>query len=646
MSKLLLGSNGGGVDLTKNLIAHYLLNNNAADSHGDYDGVASNVDFQSDDSYFTTILNSYITTPLVDIASETNTYTISGWFTASENTGPYRTIIIGTEGTNSIKMGVALGINSDGIVRVSRANDTTQNLATSSTVYDLDNSKHFFVITYDGTTLKCAIDETDTFSIASTLSANNGITQFGRYGSSADTLEYYSGKISNVRFYNEVKTQTFINALFEEGYYPKPLPLPTTDGLMAHYPLTGTAEDTTGNRNGTEVGVTYVDNAEFGSIARFNNNNGTTSVPTSQIKIPQAYIDNFTISFWASVDIPSNSNIIISKDNDTAHYEFIRLRGDNTLDMAIDNTFSSTIQSDHGTSEKLFVITRNGGSFILYVNGISKGSGTCSSATINLGLFGSLFDTSSSSANFKGTLRNVRLYHSILSQQEITDIYNYEKNFRAIDIDDGLVAFYPLANNSKDNYYNEFDSIHDADVTYNGNSANFNGTNGYIIIPDNTMTIGQPFCITCWIKEDNFNSVENSIIEIVSGTYPEDTVILMAGQADTSDKKRRLYIRNHIENAVALEQGSPTHITNTWRFMAFQWDGTHISGYEDNEFIGELPFTFSNSYTSLADKIHIGTSANASRFLDGNLAKLRIYNKALSGEQIDVIYNTEKGDFE
>ena len=51
--------------------------------------------------------------------------------------------------------------------------------------------------------------------------------------------------------------------------------------------------------------------------------------------------------------------------------------------------------------------------------------------------------------------RNLRLYSSTPSTQLQDEIEAYEKNFRSIDIDDGLVAYYPLAKNSLDNYYND-----------------------------------------------------------------------------------------------------------------------------------------------------------------------------------------------
>ena len=73
---------GGGIggapsiDLTENLIAHYLLNNNADDSVGTYDGTPSGgVDFQGDMAKFDGV-DDYILNPL-----DTNgTKTISFWF--------------------------------------------------------------------------------------------------------------------------------------------------------------------------------------------------------------------------------------------------------------------------------------------------------------------------------------------------------------------------------------------------------------------------------------------------------------------------------------------------------------------------------------------------------------------------------------
>ena len=43
---------------------------------------------------------------------------------------------------------------------------------------------------------------------------------------------------------------------------------------------------------------------------------------------------------------------------------------------------------------------------------------------------------------------------------------------------------------------------------------------------------------------------------------------------------------------------------------------------------------------------YIGCSRNGDlQFVDGNIANVRVYNKAITAEQVEVIYNTEKGDF-
>ena len=81
---------------------------------------------------------------------------------------------------------------------------------------------------------------------------------------------------------------------------------------------------------------------------------------------------------------------------------------------------------------------------------------------------------------------NFRIYDSERTAQERTDIYNYEKNFRPIDITDGLIAYYPLATNSLDNYNNEYDGT-DTNVTYDGERASFNGSTSFINMPQHTL---------------------------------------------------------------------------------------------------------------------------------------------------------------
>ena len=421
-----IGNNGEAVpvDLSENLVAHYILNNNSDDSVGVYDGTdVATVDYTGD--YLDPLVGS-VTIP--DSTAASNSY----W----KDTGAGMTFVYSTT--------------------------TVTSLAT-------DN-------------------------------------------------------YSNLRMYSDTKSTSFQAALEAEGYYPKPLPLPTTTGLIAHYPLTGTAEDVTGNYDGTENGNTYIDDVEFGSAASFSNLNYITGAVTSTVS------SQVTISCWFKTSTTGIYQTILSDSPEdgaligrritiglTNAQEFMVSLGDGTNSWN-DYTVSSSLY--HDGLWHFIALRINGTSVDLYVDDtlVNAYTSTISLSVAgarphSIGYLGEYFDAGTR-FEWEGELMSLRYYNDSLSETEITDIYNYEKNFRSIDIDDGLVAYYPLANNSLDNYYNEYDGT-DTSVTYDGSEATITGS---IVFPAAAGFVEAYYThngtITKTITESVLNSLTGTLSEV------------------------------------------------------------------------------------------------------------------------------------
>jgi len=290
---------------------------------------------------------------------------------------------------------------------------------------------------------------------------------------------------SNLRVYSAEKTGAFLTALEDEGYYPKPLTLPTTTNLVAHYPLTGTAEDTTGNYDGTE-GNTYVDDVEFGSVSDFNGTSDYIPLPTSLMELG----DNFAICGWAKADDfgSVSNNLFEIKDSGTYpdHSTLLLVAGSSgtgyNYRFLCRNTTSNEINIQGGTQVagiwNYFYMSYDGTTLIMKHNNVDVYN---SSYTFSEAVYSTLsvhIGLDSSNRFMDGKIRGVRVYSEALTATEVTNIYNYEKNFRHIDIDNGLRAYYPLRNNAKDNYYNEVDATPDVGVSFDGDKATLpNGDN-------------------------------------------------------------------------------------------------------------------------------------------------------------------------
>ncbi len=287
--------------LTDGLVAHYLLNNNSSDYVDSLDGTDIDMAYNG---YFAEYngTSSYVNT---NHAYYTTTMTISLWVKAVAD-GAINIFLSRRGGSSSNYEGIELGVGSDNALyyRFDAGGGTSINSTGSETFVsnkwthyvmqvDLPNQK---VRVYADGALVREATQTEDCNWTGSQSGYINAWLFGRRTPDASP-DFMEGSISNVRFYSDAKDQAFVDDLYKEGRSPKLLTEPTTSGLVAHYPLTSTAEDSTGNYDGTESGNTYVNDVEFGSVASFD---GADSYILSSYEINSKMSISFTGWFRVS----------------------------------------------------------------------------------------------------------------------------------------------------------------------------------------------------------------------------------------------------------------------------------------------------------------------------------------------------------
>lgn len=863
LNQMMGGSGGGvppGVNLTDGLVAHYLLNNNTDDSHGTYDGTPSGgVDFQGDMAKFDGV-DDYIDCGLIATIIP-NSFTLSLWFTTPPSFGVAGVMFNGRNydyrATKYLLKGY-MRVASTGVLDMLLRNNANTWSGSESTKQLAVSTLYNIVYTWDETTSTQKV-YLDGIILPNYTKVGTGDFEYvdgkfniGRHvyldsqGPTEFSNSYFTDNISNVRVYNEVKDQTFIDVLYAEGYYPKPLPLPTTDGLVAHYPLTGTAEDAHGeggNESGVEYnGVAFVDDVERGSVASFdgvddyinqlsvsppqnitmscwakvNQDNGDIQYIISQggdvtgnksrgivftdntvifvsrdasggyvafnypmLNAEQTNYHNYTltqegVSLKAYVDgvlvgtvstvtqFTFNTDIHIGRvpystatpywfngqvsdlriydralittevtalydevdeptDGLVAHYPLTKEWRANDAWVSYDGTEVNTVYADDGEfgavmrrtegttvtnyinvdavnqprqnftvcgwinktvnnmavyhdknvllSDAYFLVwdNRNGtGSYLMYdpvtvfptVNkwtffevdsdlniyldrvlvgtANTASSSTFIAITANIGrLDGTIVDTLNNSK-----YKDFFIYNKVLSVQEREDIYNYTKNFRAIDIDDGLVAYYPLANNSLDNYRNQEDGL-DTAVTYDGTNGVFNGTTSKVAsVKQLTNAETQNSALSIWVTPSAID-VLGVPASMADGSSVSQLSLFVGADNFYKIQIRDLSVYNTATSTTVASVGVPVHLVGVV-------DGTNVLIYINGILEHSVPLTAINP-TGI-DNSHIGyrnySNYGIHHYMHGKLAHYRIYNKAISAEQVEVIYNSEKGDFE
>ncbi|MCD6435447.1 MAG: hypothetical protein J7L15_03585, partial [Clostridiales bacterium] len=409
-------------DLTPGLVAHYLLNNNSDDCHGAYDGTDTAMTYSGDKAYFDGTDTSKITTPTLD-----NIKTLSIWFII-DDFSKYSWILSQNE-ASPVPYSLLISWGSGNVLRFYVNEDEYFTIANIDDL--VEGQLYNIIITVDGVTAYGYLDNVSVGSLSTSL-----LMDIRGFGNSVTTGRNHKGFVSNVRAYSDTKNATFRAELYAEGYNPtNVLEEPTTEGLISYYPLVNNANDEYGNNDGTESNTLYVVDSEFGSVAEFNDGYITTSNIISDYS-------SFGFSFWVKITVVESNLILVGYSQDDPWNGW----GIGFLDTGVIRfwdsnswVYSSNSLINNTGWINIIVNAINNDAISIYVNGIFEESLSIGSITPFSG------SNNISSANSNQFLSRLRLYEKALTQNEITDIYNYEKNFRyKQELTNNLVAHYLL----------------------------------------------------------------------------------------------------------------------------------------------------------------------------------------------------------
>jgi hypothetical protein len=222
-------------------------------------------------------------------------------------------------------------------------------------------------------------------------------------------------------------------------------------------------------------------------------------------------------------------------------------------------------------------------------------------------------------------------------------------NFASAD----LVAQWDFSGNANDisgngNHGTVYGATPTTDRFGNLNRAySFDGTSSYIDVPDApSLNPTSAITITAWFKADSF----------ALGTYSWPHIVDKSGNPDTTGYM--LYIAHVYENnpdagfvVVGGVEASVYMLTypltpDTWYFAAGVYDGTTIRMYLGNSQLSPLVVTSgtgSGNMIPSPNNLNIGRDSSfpssPERYFDGAIDDVRIYNNALTADQVFKVYN-------
>ncbi|MFH1761578.1 MAG: LamG-like jellyroll fold domain-containing protein [bacterium] len=208
-----------------------------------------------------------------------------------------------------------------------------------------------------------------------------------------------------------------------------------------------------------------------------------------------------------------------------------------------------------------------------------------------------------------------------------------------------LIAYYPFNGNANDESgYGNHGTVNGATLTTDrlgiANSAySFDGVDDYIITVKkfSLMTGDAPRTMACWIYPEILSSFQHNPIfgwgiGFGSGTNSRTYSYLLVPD------NGQIYFWGHNYD---VKSPDSTITPGNWYHIAFVYTGSNESIYLNGNSVSPLTYLDTNFYLkSMVDYIRIGTEPAPwdHRFWKGKIDDIRIYNQALTSEEIQTLY--------
>lgn len=306
---------------------------------------------------------------------------------------------------------------------------------------------------------------------------------------------------------------------------------------------------------------------------------------------------------------------------------------------------SGTITATNFTNPTIYVdgnITSNVSDTSWHHVVVTTGTSITANA-IKMGAIGAMY--------YGGLIDDVRIYNRVLSQNEVRRLYRIGGTFKInsqISNDSlakGLVGLWtfdggsPGIDKSGNNNNGTLTNGPKTTIGKIGQALNFDGSNDYVISsvtpPPSNITV------SFWIKTQ---SKSNGVMYFANGAL-DVTVYDRQIYIDSSGRiKARWWNSNLTNNLQGWLTGNTSITNNLWHHIVIinntvNGKTIYLDGVLDGS--DSTVYTGYNGYAT--PKLHFGVSRNdqdfGSDYLNGKLDDVRIYNRALSAQEIQRLYN-------
>ena len=498
----------------------------------------------------------------------------------------------------------------------------------------------------------------------------------------------FDGQIDEVRIYNRILSADEITRLYNLKK-PKVVSGINNTGLVAYWPLdegTGTrVEDASFNTNtGTTTNMADTDwiTGRVGKALYFDGVNNYMSAPSSaDLNIGTS---NVTFSAWIKPPnaVGSFRRAIFTKRDPVTFQQYafgtgyVDAAGSGVAGKQIGCFFynggpglnTTTAQSYRTTNDVVdgnwhFVqcVRQNGSAVKFYVDGVSVPVTAIIAGTTNVNSDNTnplYVGTGTAVVFMENTLDELRIYKRALSATEIYNLYEGSRatvvnKTRTDKLTNGLVGHWTFdgkdiygttaldktSNNNRGTLTNGPTPV----IGKVGQALIFDGSDDSVSMGDVIMDSLTTVSVCAWVKHDTITS-DDDILGKQNG--PVEGIVFFRDDVGAVSARTDIYSVYINETAAAgntsarLESASNTALANTWNHVCMTLTLNDSSGL--NMYINGVKTPDSPLTTSGIDNIDGGTTAltvGSPRYFDGQIDEVRIYNRALSADEVYQLYN-------
>ncbi len=543
----------------------------------------------------------------------------------------------------------------------------------------VNNTWYHIVGAYNGSTLRLYINGRLVYSVTATSTPSNGgvsvniMTQY-------DTGSFLGGNLAVLRMYNRGLTVTEVNGNYNAERARFSLPFTTTpisytipsvsfttSGLSCYFDMSiqacyySAGAPSLYDLTGSGIAVTLYNSPTYsttggGSLVF----DGSTQYGRSSVPL---LLPNWTMEAWYYYNGGSTSgNIVVDIYPGSIQY-YLGGFGNGWLSTGVWNFGKYTAAYSSMVSGNWYHVagTYDGTNVILYINGVRVYSNACSGTPTSSGIGFQImtqYDTGHSQY-VAGNLAILRMYNRGLSATEINTNYNAERarfslayvsppisyTIPSVSFSTSGLSFY-IDIAIQASYYNSsattlYDLTGSSMVITLYNSPTYSTSGGGCLIFNGTTQYGRssaPLPLTNWTIEAWYyysggSTGGNIVIDMFSSSMQYILGSFGGGWISAGMYNPNAYT------------GSFTPTVGNWYQVVGTYDGANVKLYINGALSSSVASTGRPANGGIGFQIMTQYDVGHSQYLAGNLAILRMYNRALILSEVTQNYNAENSRF-